>query len=98
VIPTKLTMGGLKDWYRRLYIYDKFLNREDGYDIDNFDAELIYREPSQNFRQTYDKKPYKGNVGRMVKIIKAKMEEEQCKSEKAAQKGDSRISHICYLS
>ena len=91
-------MGGLKigaEDYE--YIYDKFWNGEDGYDVDNFDAEQIYKEPSRNFRTTHDKKQFKGSVGRMVKIIKAKMEEEQCKSERAAQKGVLRISHICYL-
>ena len=73
-------MGGLKigsDDYN--YIYKKFWNGEEGYDVDNFDAELIYKEPSRNFRATYDKKQFKGSVGRMVKIIKAKMEEEQRK-------------------
>ena len=65
-------MGGLKqgsDDYN--WVYGKFFNQEQGYDVDNYDGDAIIRDPAMpHFRDKYDVKQFKQSLSRLVSKIR----------------------------
>ena len=51
------------------FVYSKFWNGDEGFDIDNYDGDAIYKMRDQSFRDDDDNKQFKQNLVRMVKKI-----------------------------
>ena len=63
-------MGGLKQGLQDYeFVYNKFWNDADGYDVDNYDGDAIWQSRDR-FKAEYDCKQFKQSVARMVAKIK----------------------------
>ena len=59
-----------------MYVYDKFWAGEEGYDIDNYDGDAIWKDHTMpHFRDQYDAKQFKSSLWRMANRIRDQQRE-----------------------
>lgn len=72
MVTTGVPKGGLKQNTEHYdEIYDKFVKREKGYDINRYCGDAIFRSKA-DYQLKYDPRQFKQSLGRMVNKIKSK--------------------------